>query len=120
MAGASRHMARSFASVARAGLRFNGSKTVRSGCEMGAAAREGLGVGVGAPRPAASRSFSSSGSSFMQSRTPTSFFGRLPREMACVLSLLPLHNATASSQIVSQLRSSPGALLRGLWIIDDV
>lgn len=40
-------MVRFFVLVVRVGLWFNGSKIVRSGCEMGVVVREGLGVGVG-------------------------------------------------------------------------
>nr|XP_024363365.1 protein NUCLEAR FUSION DEFECTIVE 6, chloroplastic/mitochondrial-like isoform X1 [Physcomitrium patens] len=116
MACASRHMARSFLSSARAVVRSCGNKTASAGAEIGASAKGG----AAAPRSAAAPSSTSPKSFFMESRRPGAFFTRLPGEVACIQSLLPLHNATASARMVSQLRISAGALLQGgMWIIDD-
>lgn len=44
---------------------------------------------------------------------------RLPEEMVCIQSLLPLHCATASTRMVARLSTSAGALLQGtlMWSV---
>ncbi|CAK9265582.1 unnamed protein product [Sphagnum jensenii] len=55
-----------------------------------------------------SRSFKS----LFETRRPASVFFRLPGELACVQSLLPLHSAVASARMVPQLNATADTLLQ--------
>ncbi|KAG0599197.1 hypothetical protein M758_12G135300 [Ceratodon purpureus] len=110
MACMGRTMSRSLLSTSRSA--FRACKTTAS--EAAAAGMKGRSPCAPSAAP------SPSPGSFFQTRRPASYIFRLPGEVACVQSLMPLHSVTASSRLVAQLSTTAGALFQGgVWLIDD-